>query len=365
MADTKPISMRSLLAIVSFAFALAGCGIVDAIYTAPDEYEYDEIPREEQAPLQSNRFFLHEGQDVIGEIQVVVAKYEDTFVDIARAYGLGYDEMVAANPDVDPWLPGEGTTIILPTRFMIPVAPRQGIVLNVAAKRLFYFPEPVDDGPAMVETYPIGIGRAGWQTPSGITTIVSKARNPIWYVPRSVRIEHAEAGDPLPKQVPPGPDNPLGNRVLGLGISGYLIHGTNKPAGVGMRVSHGCIRLFPEDIAHLYERVEIDSQVRIVNQPILYGWQNGDLLLEAHAPLNEDSRDWITGLIPRARSSLVGYAGQSVVLDEERIAVIAFEQRGFPISVFEHSEDMAAQVRRARRVKNIVNFERMAARDFE
>ena len=359
------VGTRGLPTITLLSLAVTGCGVIDAIYKTPDGHAYDEIPVEEQIPIYSNRFRLDADQDVVGEIQMVVTKYEDTFVDIARTYGLGYDELVAANPGVDPWLPGEGTAVILPTRFVLPVAPRRGIVLNVAAKRLFYFPEPVDGGPAMVETYPIGIGRAGWQTPMVDTTVVSKARNPIWYVPRSVRIEHAEAGDPLPKQVPPGPDNPLGKYVLGLGISGYLIHGTNKPAGVGMRVSHGCIRLFPEDIEHLYERVGIDSRVRIVNQPTLYGWQDGDLLLEVHRPLDEDNRDWTAGLVARARSSLIRYAGESVLLDEERIEVIAENQRGFPISVFRNGEDMEAQVRGARRVKNIIDFEYVAASNFE
>ncbi|HHQ15005.1 MAG TPA: L,D-transpeptidase, partial [Chromatiales bacterium] len=138
-------------------------------------------------------------------IQLISARDEDTFVDIARAYGLGYDELVQANPDVDPWLPGAGTTVILPTRHVLPEAPRRGIVLNVATKRLFYYP-PVGDGePTVVETYPIGIGREGWSTPTGETTVVSKARDPVWFVPASIRQEHAEAGDPLPAQVPPGP----------------------------------------------------------------------------------------------------------------------------------------------------------------
>jgi L,D-transpeptidase ErfK/SrfK len=280
----------------------------------------DRTLAEPQPPIDARRFALPEGAEVVGQLQVVHAREEDTFVDIARSYGLGYDELLAANPGVDPWLPGEGTRVILPTRFVLPAAPREGVVLNIAAKRLFYYLPTAEGETPVVETFPIGIGREGWATPTGETTVVSKARDPVWFVPASVRAEHAAEGDPLPAQVPPGPDNPLGNRVLGLGIPGYLIHGTNKPAGVGMRVSHGCVRLFPEDIEHLYERVPIGTPVRIVNQPYLFGWQDDELLLEAHAPLEEDDRDWVNGLPGLARAQLVDVAEPAPAIDLERLA---------------------------------------------
>ncbi|MFQ5634494.1 MAG: L,D-transpeptidase family protein, partial [Gammaproteobacteria bacterium] len=265
------------------AVLTAGCATTG---TGPDAWPPSGArPAEELPPIVGGRYELESRQEVIGELQVVHSDQEDTFVDIARAYGLGYDELIAANPTVDPWLPGADTPVVLPTRFILPRAPREGLVLNIAAKRLFYYPPAGEGQPQTVETYPIGIGRAGWATPTGATTVITKARDPIWYVPASVRREHREAGDPLPRQVPPGPDNPLGSRVLGLGIPGYLIHGTNKPAGVGMRVSHGCVRLFPENIEHLYDRVEIGTPVRIVNQPYLFGRDGDDLLFEAHAPL--------------------------------------------------------------------------------
>jgi L,D-transpeptidase ErfK/SrfK len=352
--------MRGVAAIVVTALCLTGCGGTN-IFTPQDGYPDVSEARPEQAPISSNRFTIEEGQDVVGEIQIVRAVYEDTFVDIARAYGLGYDELVAANPGVDPWLPGEGVPIILPTRFVLPSAAREGVVLNVAAKRLFYYPAGEEGDLPIVETYPVGIGRAGWQTPTGNTTVVSKARDPVWFVPRSVREEHLAAGDPLPKQVPPGPDNPLGAHVLALGIPGYLIHGTNKPAGVGMRVSHGCVRLYPDNIEHLFERVEIGSRVQIVNQPFLLGWQDGDLLLEAHALLAEDNRDWFGSLMARAKSSLVNYSGGKVVLDETRIKTIAEAQRGFPVSVFAGGPDTEMQVRNGRRVVNILEHQRVAS----
>lgn len=219
------------------------------------------------------------------------AKDSDTLSDIARAYGLGYDEIVAANPDVNPWLPGDSTPIVLPTQYVLPDVPREGIVLNIATKRLFYFPESAEGEPQIVKTYPIGIGRVGWETPIGKTSVVAKARDPKWYVPASVREEHAAMGDPLPAVVPPGPDNPLGHRVLQLDMPGYLIHGTNQPYGVGMRVSHGCVRLYPENIDYFYELVEVGETVSIINEPYLMGRLDGDVYFEAHEPLEDDDVD--------------------------------------------------------------------------
>jgi L,D-transpeptidase ErfK/SrfK len=209
--------------------------------------------------------------------------------DLARTYGLGYDELIAANPEVDPWLPGENTPVLLPTQFVLPDVPREGVVLNIASKRLFYFPQVQDGQPAIVKTFPIGIGRVGWETPLGATTVVAKAKDPHWYVPLSVRQEHAELGNPLPSVVPPGPENPLGHRVLKLDMPGYLIHGTNQPFGVGMRVSHGCVRLYPENIEYLYELVEIGEPVMIINEPFLMANVDGEIYFESHAPLEDDA----------------------------------------------------------------------------
>ena len=168
----------------------------------------------ELPPIESDRFVIAADSDVVGEVQVIRARYEDTFVDIARAYDLGYDELVQANPGVDPWLPGAGTRIVLPTQFILPDAPREGIVLNIGAKRIFYYPKVAAGESPVVVTHPVGIGREGWATPIGSTTVVSKAKDPVWTVPASIRKEHAEAGDPLPARVPAGPDNPLGAYAL-------------------------------------------------------------------------------------------------------------------------------------------------------
>jgi L,D-transpeptidase ErfK/SrfK len=231
--------------------AVGGCATFDDFLASlkKDKSAIALEHRPVETPLAPNKFILtHADQTVVGVPQAVFARSEDTLSDLAREYGLGYDEIVTANPDIDPWLPGENTPIILPTQFILPNVPKKGVILNIATKRLFYYPEAADGEQQQVLTYPIGIGRVGWETPLGKTTVISKAKNPSWWVPASVRREHAEMGDPLPSVVPPGPDNPLGTRVLKLDMPGYLIHGTNQPYGVGMRVSHGCVRLYPENI---------------------------------------------------------------------------------------------------------------------
>ena len=231
-----------------------------------------------------------EGNDVIGEISTVVATYEDTLVDIARQHGLGYQDIVRANPNVNVWVPGEGTEVILPHRFILPPGPRTGLVLNLAEYRMYYFPKPKEGQPAKVHTYPMSIGRMDWETPLGRTQIVAMARDPAWYPPQSVREEHAADGDPLPRIVPPGPENPLGTRAMRLGLPGYLIHGTNRPAGVGMRVSHGCVRMFPEDIEFLFDRIPLKTAVRIINVPVKLGWDGEVLVAEVHHLLEEPQR---------------------------------------------------------------------------
>ncbi len=231
-----------------------------------------------------------EGHDVIGAISTVVASYDDTLIDIARRHGLGYQDIVRANPDVNVWLPGEGTEVVLPNRFVLPPGPRTGLVLNLAEYRMYYFPEPGEGETARVHTYPMSIGRMDWETPLGRTQIVAMAKNPSWYPPQSVRDEHAADGDPLPRVVPPGPKNPLGTRALRLGLPGYLIHGTNRPAGVGMRVSHGCIRMFPEDVEFLFERIRVKTAVRIIDAPVKMGWDGEELVAEVHRLLEVPQR---------------------------------------------------------------------------
>ena len=248
---------------------------------------------------QAAEFWIGEGDEVFGEIRVIAAQHEDTFVALARIYNVGYEELRQANPGVDEWLPGEGTNITIPSLYVLPRAPQRGVVVNVAELRLYYFPnesgplpEGVAPGSRKVVTHPISIGRMDWSTPLGTTTVTSKVANPSWYPPQSIRDEHAARNDTLPRVVPAGPDNPLGKHALRLGLASYLIHGTNKPSGVGMRVTHGCIRMFPEDIEALFKTVPVGTTVNIVNQPVKIGWTaDGSLYLESHPALKESNVD--------------------------------------------------------------------------
>jgi L,D-transpeptidase ErfK/SrfK len=222
------------------------------------------------------------GEDVVGQVQTVTAKYEDTFADLGTQYDLGYLELIAANPGVDPWLPGAGTQIVLPTRFVLPPGPREGIVINIAEYRLYYYPK----GKNVVDTYPIGIGREGWGSPVAITKITAKTPNPTWTPPASVKAEHLADDDPLPNVVPAGPDNPLGPFKFGLGLPGYLIHGSNKKFGIGMRTSHGCFRMYNNNVLELAGIVPIGTTVRIMSEPYKFGISGGKVYLEAHTPLD-------------------------------------------------------------------------------
>jgi L,D-transpeptidase ErfK/SrfK len=225
--------------------------------------------------------------DLVGEIHASNARQEDTLLDIARRFDVGQDEIVLANPDVDRWLPGADTQVVVPTRYILPRAERTGIVLNVPEMRLYYFPASAPDQPALVQTYPVSIGRMDWSTPVGTTKVTAKTQNPSWRPPKSIREEAEARGEPLPELIPPGPNNPLGNYALRLARPGYLIHSTNKPFGVGMRVTHGCVRMYPEDIEILFPDVPVGTPVQIVDQPIKIGWLFDTLFIEVHPPLEE------------------------------------------------------------------------------
>lgn len=247
--------------------------------------------------VQANRYILSEtGDTLVGEVDFIKAKERETLLDIGRRYGFGYQDMKLVNPDVDTWLPGEGQSITLPSQFILPVAPMTGLVLNVPEMRLYYYPPQKKGQAREVITYPLGVGREGWNTPYITTNIVEKKAHPNWYPPESIRKEHEKEGEPLPKIVESGPDNPLGDYALRLGKRDYLIHGTNKPYGVGMRVSHGCIRLYPEDIEALFKEIKLKTPVRIINQPYKVGVKNDVIYLEVHPYLDEDAEKFENNL---------------------------------------------------------------------
>jgi L,D-transpeptidase ErfK/SrfK len=257
--------------------------------------------------------------------------YDDTLLEVARRHKLGYVEMVAANPGTDPWLPGEGKDVVLPTVHLLPdlgSAEPEGIVINLADMRLYFFERPG----APPRSYPIGIGREGLGTPVGATTVVRKRKDPDWRPTKRMREEKPE----LPEIVPAGPDNPLGNRAMYLGWPQYLIHGTNKPLGIGRRVSSGCIRMYPEDIELLFEQVPTGTKVRVVDQPVKLGWIDGELFIEAHP--NQEQSDQLETLgrfDPILDSGVVDLvlaaAGDAAArLDWSKIRESAMERRGYP-----------------------------------
>jgi L,D-transpeptidase ErfK/SrfK len=247
----------------------------------------DEQADEERALAEQRKFIYPlSTDDVVGWLRSVeVVEAEDTLVDIGRRYKFGFDAIKAANPEVDPWLPPTGTKITLPGKYVLPDAPRRGIVINVSEKRLYYYPRAASEQAATVEVYAVSVGRGDWGTPLKTTRVTGMVKHPTWYPPASVRAEHAQRGDVLPAQVPWGPDNPLGDYVISLAMPSYFIHGTNRENGVGMQVTHGCIRMYPVDIDRLANSIPTQTPVHIVNQRYKAGWKDGVLYLEAHPPL--------------------------------------------------------------------------------
>ncbi|MFK8020238.1 MAG: L,D-transpeptidase family protein [Pseudomonadales bacterium] len=270
-----------------------------------------------------------EGDDVIGEMIEVIASHEDTLPSIAMEHGIGYREIIAANPDLNPWLPGEGTIVHVPSRFILPEGERTGMVLNLSELRLYYFPPDENK----VITYAIGIGREGWNTPLGNTRITTAIANPTWTPPQSIRDEYEAEGTPLEKVVQPGPDNPLGAYKLNLSMPTYLLHGTNKPLGVGMRVSHGCIRLYPDDIEELYNLGPVGIKVRIVKLPYKAGWSEGRLFLEAHKPLSEEFEKTGLDLTRMVGAIIAAHQGRDEAINWDLAETSARRHHGLPVPI--------------------------------
>ena len=276
--------------------------------------------------------------DVIGQMSTITASSNDTLLDIARRYDLGQNEILLANPSVDRWLPEDNAVVVLPNRFILPNVERSGMVLNLPEMRLYYFPEPAAGETPVVITHPISVGRMDWETPLGKTSIINKKKDPDWRPPQSLKDEAiAEGNEPLPDIVKAGPDNPLGRYAMRLGIPGYLIHSTNKPYGVGMRVTHGCLRMYPEDIERLFEDIPVGTPVHIVNQPIKLGWLADSLFIELHPPLDEDQEkyaNYMQNVLDTISDFLTELKGPgSVNLSGGALREAVEERNGMPVRI--------------------------------
>jgi L,D-transpeptidase ErfK/SrfK len=268
--------------------------------------------------------------DLVGQIETYTTVYEDTLIDLARRFDVGFVALLAANPGVDPWVPGHAASITIPAAYVLPDVPRQGIVVNMSEQRLYYFAAD-----RKVIAFPIGTSRPGWNTPLIATRVIDKREKPTWIPTPAIR-----ADDPdLPAAVPPGPHNPLGDYALYLALPTYVIHGTNRPEGVGRRVSRGCIRLYPEDIAWLYPRVTIGMPVTLIDEPMKLGWSDSELYLEVHPDPDqalelEETGRFTPAVPPGFRSRIEIAAGvHANRLDWPIIVKAVEERRGIPLRI--------------------------------
>ena len=355
-------ALQALAVMAVMGALLSGCSLFGSGPSWGAKREEDkksQVP-ELPEPVPTHTFAIDPATDIVGVVQKTRATKEDTLTDIARRFNVGYEEIVRANPGVDPWLPGENREIIIPSQFILPNAPREGIVINAAAMRLFYYPKVKEGEQQYVHTYPIGIGKVGWKTPEGVTKLVRKQKDPTWRPTASIIKEHLkERGEKLDPVIGPGPDNPLGRYAFYLGWPTYMVHGTNKPAGVGLRSSHGCIRLYPEDIAVLFETAPLGTPLRVVNQPFLFGWHDGALHIQAFDVLEDDPRDWKKAqakLLNKAMAERIQkeLAARKEKIDWDAVARLSHEPRGIPVSVTGGPDQLDAIVMNATIVQNKV-----------
>jgi L,D-transpeptidase ErfK/SrfK len=268
---------------------------------------------------------------VIGLSRAVTADGEETFVDLSREYDLGYNELVAANPTLDPWVVEKGRAVTLPMEWILPRGPREGIVVNIPEMRLYYYLPATLPGERVstVISYPVGLGRDEWKTPLAEFRVRGKTKNPVWILPDSVKAERIKEKGHTEEMIPGGaPDNPLGRHRIELTLGSYAIHGTNKNWGVGMQVSHGCVRMFPEDIAALFPLVAIGTKGRLEYQPVKVGIRGGRVLVEVH----ED----IYGMTPwlwQLAQDVVREAGLEREVDPAKLEAAVDAVSGVPTDV--------------------------------
>lgn len=291
------------------------------------------------------RFDLPEdGSTVVGTPQKIIPTGSNTLLDIARHFELGYHEITLANPEVDVWVPEVHGEILIPTRFILPPKPWTGVVINISQRRLFYFPKPGKGEKPAVITFPISIGREGWPTPLGQTTVTGKYKDPAWWMPKSIQERHrSEGAEDFPTYFPPGPDNPMGMLAVGLGFKSIFIHGTNKPWGLGMRTSHGCLHLYPENAVTFFELIRVGENVRIIDAPVMVGRLGQQLVMSYYEPADEygTSRNPMThaaaALTPYLQSALTPRKANDTApvydVDWDRVRQVLAQHQALPVSV--------------------------------
>ncbi|MGD0886042.1 MAG: L,D-transpeptidase family protein [Thermodesulfovibrionales bacterium] len=324
--DLSLLSNRLRLMVFFMAIvSLHACATTKSVHE-----EYQPIPIHLEEHIERNEFSVAKGEDVIGRLAFISLEKGDTLPDIARHFSLGINAVSAANPGVDIWVPEAGERIMLPLSFILPDAPRKGIVINLAAMRLFQFK---GDGESLeVLTYPVGVGTEERPSPIGQMYVERKVTRPTWHVPASIAMDHRKKGDPLPAAVLPGPQNPLGEYALYLSKPSYLMHGTNKPASIGLRATNGCIRLYPEDVKKLYENTPLRTPVYFVNQPYLLGQSNGVVYMEVHASAENVDAVEFDKIYTKLRT-IEKESGRS--LDWNKVKNVLAEARGIPVPIFE------------------------------
>ena len=313
------MNIRTLIAVSIACFAMAD-GALATTYSWPEN---------------PNDNIITEYPDGIAVTQ---SPEEETLLDVARRFNLGQAEVVRLNPDIDRWHVKKNEIVSLPNRRILPDSPHNGITLNIAEYRMYYYPPAQPGMPRVIKSYAHGIGRQDWQTPLGLTKVAKKVKDPSWHPPESIRREHAAMGDPLPAVVPPGPNNPLGAYALHLALPGeYRIHGTDidKIFGIGMQITHGCVRMYPEDIEELYNMVPVGTPVYIVKQQIKVGWLNNKLYVEVHPDL-ENEETTLEERMAQAMTLMEKANNMEMpAFDQQALTDVLKAQDGVPAPVYE------------------------------
>ena len=324
--ELSPLSNTlRLIALFVAILSLQGC---TTMIRAHEEEQL--VPRHLEEYVERNEFSVAKGDDVIGRLRFITLEKGDTLPDIARHFSLGLNGVTATNPGVDIWVPKAGERILLPLSFILPAAPRKGIVINLAAMRLFEFKG--NSEPLALLTYPVGVGTEERPSPRGLMRVDRKVSRPTWHVPTSIAKDHLKKGDPLPAAVLPGPQNPLGEYALYLSAPSYLIHGTNKPASIGLRATNGCMRLYPESVKKLYENTPVKTPVSIVNQPYLLGQSDGVVYMEVHASTDNSDAAELDKVYKKLRT-IEKESGRT--LDWSKVKKVLAEARGIPVPIFD------------------------------